>query len=150
MVQLPAHNTPQFEWGRAKTPRHPQPVPPIFQPEVAARAVYSAAHMRRRELYVGGPTVKTIWGNKLLPGLADRYLARDGFEAQLTDDPLEGGRDGNLFEPVPGDHGTHGRFDDDARERSVQLKLAKRRGAVAGAVALALGAAGVGLVRAWH
>jgi NAD(P)-dependent dehydrogenase (short-subunit alcohol dehydrogenase family) len=148
MVQLPALNTPQFEIGRTKMNRHPQPVPPIYQPEVAADAIVWASEHRRREIFVGGPTVKTIWGNKLAPALADRYLARNGFEAQLTDQPLEGGRPGNLFEPVPGDHGTHGHFEQ-ARERSVQLALAKRRGAIAAiAGTLALGAAAAGALKA--
>jgi len=147
MVQLPAMNTPQFEIGRAKVDRHPQPVPPIYQPEVAANAIVWAAEHRRREIYVGGPTVKTIWGNKLLPALADVYLARNGFGSQLTDEPLPGVRDGNLFAPVPGDHGTRGRFAD-ARRRSIQLVLAKHRRAVAGAGVAALGAAAVTLAKA--
>ena len=147
MVQLPAMNTPQFEIGRAKVDRHPQPVPPIYQPEVAANAIVWAAEHRRREIYVGGPTVKTIWGNKLLPALADVYLARNGFGSQLTDEPLPGVRDGNLFAPVPGDHGTRGRFAG-ARRRSIQLVLAKHRRAVAGAGVAALGAAAVTLAKA--
>jgi NAD(P)-dependent dehydrogenase (short-subunit alcohol dehydrogenase family) len=146
MVQLPALNTPQFEIGRAKLNRQPQPVPPIFQPEVAADAIVWASEHRRREVHVGGPTVKTIWGNKLLPALADLYLARDGVEAQLTDLPLEGGREGNLFAPVPGDHGTRGRFTD-ARSRSVQLALTKRRRGILGTVALAAVGAVAGVVR---
>jgi len=136
MVQLPALNTPQFDIGRAKVDRHPQPVPPIYQPEVAANAIVWASEHRRREIYVGGATVKTIWGNKLVPSLADRYLARDGYDAQLTDEPIAGGREGNLFAPVPGDHGTRGRFPD-ARGRSVQLALAKHRGAIGAGLATA-------------
>jgi NAD(P)-dependent dehydrogenase (short-subunit alcohol dehydrogenase family) len=147
MVQLPALNTPQFEIGRTKLDRHPQPVPPIYQPEVAARAIVWASEHRRREIHVGGATVKTIWGNKLVPGLADRYLARSGVESQLTDEPLTGGRDGNLFAPVPGDHGTRGRFDD-ARSRSLQLALAKHRRAVTGAGLVLAGAAALTAVRA--
>jgi NAD(P)-dependent dehydrogenase (short-subunit alcohol dehydrogenase family) len=147
MVQLPALNTPQFEIGRAKVDRHPQPVPPIYQPEVAADAIVWASEHRRREIYVGGPTVKTIWGNKLLPALGDVYLARNGFGAQLTDEPLEGRRDGNLFSPVPGDHGTRGRFDD-ARRHSVQLALTKHRRAVAGAGLAVAGAAAFTAARA--
>jgi NAD(P)-dependent dehydrogenase (short-subunit alcohol dehydrogenase family) len=147
MVQLPALNTPQFEIGRTKLDRHPQPVPPIYQPEVAARAIVWASEHRRREIHVGGATVKTIWGNKLVPGLADRYLAGSGVESQLTDEPLTGGRDGNLFAPVPGDHGTRGRFDD-ARSRSLQLALAKHRRAVTGAGLVLAGAAALTAVRA--
>src|SRR4051795_6789894 len=94
MVQLPALNTPQFEMGRAKVDRHPQPVPPIYQPEIAANAIVWASEHGRRELYVGGPTVKTIWGNNLIPSLLDRYLARNGYEAQLTDEQIGGGREG--------------------------------------------------------
>jgi hypothetical protein len=111
-------------------------VPPIYQPEVAAEAIVWASQRRRREIYVGGPTVKTIWGNKLLPGLGDRYLARNGYAAQLTDEELEGGRQGNLFAPVPGDHGTRGRFED-ARRRSLQFALSKHRRAIGGALAVA-------------
>jgi NAD(P)-dependent dehydrogenase (short-subunit alcohol dehydrogenase family) len=147
MVQLPALNTPQFEIGRTKLDRHPQPVPPIYQPEVAARAIVWASEHRRREIHVGGATVKTIWGNKLVPGLADRYLAGSGVESQLTDEPLTGGRDGNLFAPVPGDHGTRGRVDD-ARSRSLQLALAKHRRAVTGAGLVLAGAAALTAVRA--
>jgi short-subunit dehydrogenase len=147
MVQLPALNTPQFEIGRAKVDRHPQPVPPIYQPEVAANAIVWASEHRRREIYVGGATVKTIWGNKLLPALGDVYLARKGFGAQLTDEPLDGRRNGNLFAPVPGDHGVRGRFDD-ARRHSVQLLLAKHRRAIAGAGLAAAGAAALTAARA--
>jgi hypothetical protein len=149
MVQLPALNTPQFEIGRAKVDRHPQPVPPIYQPEVAANAIVWASEHRRREIYVGGSTVKTIWGNKLLPALGDVYLARNGFGAQLTDEPLPGGRDGNLFAPLPGDHGAHGRFGD-ARRRSVQLTLSKHRRALAGAGIAVAGAAAITAARALH
>jgi NAD(P)-dependent dehydrogenase (short-subunit alcohol dehydrogenase family) len=142
MVQLPALNTPQFEIGRTKMDRSPQPVPPIYQPEVAADAIVWASEHRRREIQVAAPTVEVILANKLVPGLLDRYLARTGFDSQLTDESLTGGREGNLFAPVPGDHGTRGRFDD-ARERSILLALAKRRRALAGAAGLAaLGAVG--------
>jgi short-subunit dehydrogenase len=136
MVQLPALNTPQFGIGRAKIDRHPQPVPPIYQPEVAATAIVWASEHRRREIYVGGPTVKTIWGNKLVPSLADRYLASTGYDAQLTDEPIGSGREGNLFVPVSGDHGTRGRFND-ARGRSVQFALARHRGAIGAGLATA-------------
>src|SRR5688572_8963633 len=88
-VQLPAHNTPQFDWGRAKLPNRPQPVPPIYQPEVAARAIEYAATHRRREVLVAWPTVKAVYGERVAPGLLDRYLARSGYEAQQTDEPLE-------------------------------------------------------------
>jgi NAD(P)-dependent dehydrogenase (short-subunit alcohol dehydrogenase family) len=122
-VQLPAHNTPQFEWGRAKLPRHPQPVPPIFQPEVAAKAIEHAAEHAPREILVSWPTVKAVLGERIAPGLLDRYLARTGYDSQQTDEPLEGEREGNLFEPVPGDFGAHGRFDHRSRDRSLLLDL---------------------------
>jgi NAD(P)-dependent dehydrogenase (short-subunit alcohol dehydrogenase family) len=122
-VQLPAHNTPQFEWGRAKLPRHPQPVPPIFQPEVAAKAIEHAAEHAPRELLVAWPTVKAVLGERIAPGLLDRYLARTVYDSQQTDEPLEGEREGNLFEPVPGDFGAHGRFDHRSRDRSLLLDL---------------------------
>jgi NAD(P)-dependent dehydrogenase (short-subunit alcohol dehydrogenase family) len=138
MVQLPALNTPQFTWSRAKLPRAPQPVPPIFQPEVAADAIVWAARHPRRELMVGWPTVKAIVGNALAPGIADRYLARNGFDAQQTDELVDPDRPDNLFEPVPGDQGAHGPFDDQSRDRSIQLRLAKHRlPLLAGAAALA-------------
>jgi len=138
MVQLPALNTPQFTWSRAKLPRSPQPVPPIFQPEVAADAIVWAASHPRRELMVGWPTVKAIVGNALVPGIADRYLARNAFDAQQTDEPVDPDRADNLFEPVPGDQGAHGPFDDQSRARSFQLPLAKHRiPLLAGVAALA-------------
>jgi NAD(P)-dependent dehydrogenase (short-subunit alcohol dehydrogenase family) len=122
-VQLPAENTPQFDWSRAKLPRHPQPVPPIFQPEVAAKAIEHAALHAPRELLVAWPTVKAVFGERIAPGLLDRYLARAGFDAQQTDEPLEGEREGNLFDPVPGDFGAQGPFDGRARRRSLLLDV---------------------------
>jgi short-subunit dehydrogenase len=110
MVHLPAMNTPQFEWCRSRLPRHPQPVPPIFEPEVAAEAIYWAAHHRRREVFVGGSTVKAIFGNKVMPSALDYYLANTGYEAQQTQDPIAPDRPDNLFEPVNTDYGTHGLF----------------------------------------
>jgi hypothetical protein len=138
-VQLPAHNTPQFEWGRAKLPGHPRPVPPIFQPEVAAKAIEYAATHRRREVLVAWPTVKAVYGERVAPGLLDRYLARIGYDAQQTDEPLGGEREGNLFDPVPGEFSAHGRFDDRAKKRSLLLEANLHRGPLllAGAVALA-------------
>ena len=126
MVELPAHNTPQFRWSRAKMPRAPRPVPPIFQPELAAEAIFYAAQSRRRELVVGWPTLKAIYGEKVAPGLLDRYLARNGYEAQQTDERLDGERAGNLFEPVDGDFAAHGPFDDQARPRSLLFDLDRR------------------------
>jgi NAD(P)-dependent dehydrogenase (short-subunit alcohol dehydrogenase family) len=127
MVQLPGLNTPQFDQCRSKMPRSPMPVPPIFQPELAADAVHWAAHHRRRQLYVGGSTVKTIFGNRLAPWVADRYLARTGVDAQQTDEEMDGPRTGNLDAPSPGDPGAHGRFDAQSEGRSIQLVLTKHR-----------------------
>jgi NAD(P)-dependent dehydrogenase (short-subunit alcohol dehydrogenase family) len=128
IVQMPALNTPQFEWSKTRLPRRPQPVPPIYQPEVAARAVLWAAEHERPELYVGFSTLLAIVGNKLLPRLGDWYLARTGWESQQTDEPLPPGRQDNLWEPVVGDHGAHGRFDDRARPSSLHLWLTTHRG----------------------
>ena len=121
MVQLPAMNTPQFSWVKSRLPRKPQPVPPIYQPEVGAEAVLFAARNDRREMYVGYPTVEAIVGDKIAPGFADWYLARNGYEAQQTDEPVGADRRDNLWEPVPGDHGAHGLFDDRASASSPQL-----------------------------
>jgi NAD(P)-dependent dehydrogenase (short-subunit alcohol dehydrogenase family) len=123
MVHMPALNTPQFEIGRTKLPRHPQPVPPIYEPEVAAAAIVWISEHRRRQLYVGGPTLKTVIGNRIAPGFVDRYLARTGYEGQQTEESVDPDRPDNLFEPVPGDHGTHGRFGSGARTRSLITSL---------------------------
>ena len=140
-VELPALNTPQFSWGRTKMPRQPQPVPPIFQPEVAADAIVWAARNERRELYVGWPTVQAIVGNKIAPGLADLYLARTGYDSQQIDERVPPDRPDNLFEPVPGNFAARGRFDDQAKRRSAQLWLTKhRRWLAVGAVAALAGA----------
>jgi len=140
MVQLPAVNTPQFDRCRSKMPKKPMPVPPIYQPEVAADAVHWAAHARRRQVYVGAPTVYTILGNKVVPGFGDVYLAKTGVDAQQTDETVDAPREGNLFGPVGGDPGARGDFDRQAHPRSVQLWLVKHRGAAAIA-ALAAGGA---------
>jgi NAD(P)-dependent dehydrogenase (short-subunit alcohol dehydrogenase family) len=137
MVQLPAVNTPQFTWSRVKMPHQPQPVPPIFQPEVAAEAIVFAAGHPRREVVVGWPTMKAIFGNAVAPGIADRYLADNGYQAQQTDVPLEHERPGNLFEPVEGDHGAHGPFDDRSKPFSFQLWTTKNRRALGAAGAAA-------------
>jgi NAD(P)-dependent dehydrogenase (short-subunit alcohol dehydrogenase family) len=139
MVQMPALNTPQFGWVKSRLPRKPQPVPPIFQPEVAARAIVYAAHHRRREIYVGWPTVKAVVGNKMAAGYADHYLARHGYDAQQYDGFADPNRPNNLWEPVPGDHGAHGQFDDRATYHSPQLWSNLHRGILAavGAVGLA-------------
>ncbi len=121
MVQLPAMNTPQFSWVKSRLPREPQPVPPIYQPEIAAEAIIYAAYHKHREMEVGMPTVVAVEGNKVFPGLMDRYLARTNYEAQQTDKPVQPDRRDNLWSPVPGDHGAHGTFDDRASDSSPQL-----------------------------
>lgn len=118
MVQMPALNTPQFEWVRSRLPNKPQPVPPIFQPEVAAEAIDFAAHHNRREVFVGYPTWKAIIGNKLFPGLGDLYLSKTGWSSQQTDEPVSPRRPDNLFTPLEGDHGAHGPFDHRAQDFS--------------------------------
>jgi short-subunit dehydrogenase len=143
MVQLPAVNTPQFDWCLTRMPGHPQPVPPIYQPEVPAEAVYWAAHHHRRELWVGRSTVKAILASYLVPSLADRYLARTGYDAQqISDLPVPPDRPANLFAPVPRLAATHGRFDDRAKSRSPELWLTThRRALISGVAASALSAA---------
>lgn len=145
MVELPGVNTPQFEQVATTLERHPQPVPPIYQPELAARAVLWAADHPRRELYVGEPTPLVIWGGRLAPSLLDRYLARTNIKAQQTQEPIPKDRPSYLWEPLPGDRGAHGIFDDRAHERSIQYELATHRGLVAGVTAAA--AAGAVLAR---
>src|ERR671928_211918 len=110
MVQLPAVNTPQFDWLLTRLPKHAQPVPPIYQPEVIARAIaYAAEHPQRREYWVGASTALTLLANAVVPGLLDRYLARTGFKSQQTDEPADPNRRANLWEPVDdtGDYGAH-------------------------------------------
>ena len=143
MVQLPALNTPQFDHCRSRMPRKPQPVPPIFQPELAAEAILWASKHARREVYVGGPTVEAIVGDKLASGLADRYLAKTNFEAQQTRVPADPDRPDNLFEPLAGDPGAHGRFDDRSKPRSIQWWLTSNRDALLTAAAGVLAAAGL-------
>jgi NAD(P)-dependent dehydrogenase (short-subunit alcohol dehydrogenase family) len=127
MVQLPALNTPQFGWVKSRLPRKAQPVPPIFQPEVAAEAIYFAAHNPRREFYIGLPTIKAIVADKIAPALVDRYLARTGYDSQQYDGAEDPNRPDNLWQPVPGDHGAHGAFDSRARIWSPQLWTGERR-----------------------
>ncbi|NKE70763.1 SDR family oxidoreductase [Nitrospiraceae bacterium HYJII51-Mn-bac16s-1-B09] len=145
MVQLPAHNTPQFSWIKTRMPNHPQPVPPIFQPEVAAEAIYWAAHHNRRELTVGWPAAKAIWGNKIIPGFLDWYLALKGYGGQQTGEPVDPNRPDNLWRPVPGDHGARGIFSHRAKPDSIHLRLNLHRGTViaAGVIALMLLATGI-------
>lgn len=134
MVHLPAVNTPQFEWCEARLPNRPQPVPPIYQPEVCASAIVHAAEHPRRELWVGAPTYASILGQRALPLVMDRFLADAGWGGQMTDLPLEPGRRSNLFEPVPGKQAAHGAFDEQSHGWSPALALTKRRGWVMGTV----------------
>ncbi|MBV9251533.1 MAG: SDR family oxidoreductase [Acetobacteraceae bacterium] len=136
MVHLPAVNTPQFDWALNKMPKRPQPVPPIFQPEVAARAIVFAAFHHRREVWVGFPTVKAILANRVIPGLLDRYLAKAGYTGQLSDETKPDNAPANLFETVPGPYGAHGRFDANARPASWEMLTSRHRDALAGAVAV--------------
>jgi NAD(P)-dependent dehydrogenase (short-subunit alcohol dehydrogenase family) len=145
VVQMPAVNTPQFSWVRSRLPKDPQPVPPIYQPEVAARGVvFAADHPRRRQYWVGGSTAATIVANRLAPALLDRYLARTGYGSQQTAQPAGPGRPDNLVQPVDGthghDHGSRGAFDGRSHQRSPQLWVSQHArlasGALAGAAVL--------------
>ena len=139
MVQLPALNTPQFGWVKSRLPRKAQPVPPIFQPEVAAEAIYFAAHHPRREFYVGWSSATAIIANKIAPGLLDHFLARTGYDSQQYDGAEDPNRAYNLWEPVPGDHGAHGDFNARAKKSSAFLWMSEHRGwlmLIAAAVAL--------------
>jgi hypothetical protein len=148
MVQMPAVNTPQFSWVLSRLPRHPQPVPPIYQPETVAEMVlYAADHPKRREYWVGSSTAATLAANALIPGLLDRYLARTGFDSQQTDRPHDPSAPANLFRAADGegghDFGPHGEFDGRARRRDPQLWASRHHGtlATAGAAAVAGAAA---------
>lgn len=138
VAQLPAVNTPQFDWVKSRLPKKPQPVPPIFQPEVIADAVVWLSHHPRRELYIGASTAKAIIADKIAPGLADRYLARNGYDSQQTEQPEVPDRPHNLWQPVTGDHGAHGRFDENARGFSIQFWLSKHKIALATTAASAV------------
>jgi NADP-dependent 3-hydroxy acid dehydrogenase YdfG len=148
MVQLPGVNTTQFNWCRSKMPDHPQPVPPIYQPEIPAEAVYWASQHHRREVWVGASAVLAILGNRVAPSIADRYLARTGFKGQqMQGKPVSPDRPDNLFEPLPQLAATHGIFDDQAKIRSPQMWMATHRPVVFGALA-GFAAAATGVARA--
>ncbi|MDQ6736927.1 MAG: SDR family oxidoreductase [Gemmatimonadota bacterium] len=137
MVQMPALNTPQFGWVKSRLPHKAQPVPPIFEPEVAADAIYWAAHRREREVWVGMPTVAAIVGSKFIPGVLDRYLGRTGYASQQTSQPVDPNAPNDLWEPVAGDHGAHGTFDSRAHAFCPELWTDQHRGLLAiGAVGL--------------
>ena len=144
---MPAVNTPQFSWVRSKLPRKPQPVPPIYQPEVAAKGVlFAADYPERKEYWVGGTTAVTILTNRVVTRLLDRYLASTGYSSQQTSEPSEPGQRDNLSEPVDGppgtDHGAHGLFDDRSSPRSLQLWLSQHARLAAGSAATAALVAG--------
>jgi NAD(P)-dependent dehydrogenase (short-subunit alcohol dehydrogenase family) len=151
MVHLPGLNTTQFGLVRTRLPRTPRPVAPVYQPEIAARAIVHAAdHPQRRAYWVGGSTALAIVGNRIAPWFADWYLAKTAIKGQQTDHTADEHRKHTdyLFEPVPGDHGSHGSFDDEAKRHSPQALLSRHRGAAAaGAAGLAAGAAAVLLRR---
>ena len=139
MVEMPAVNTPQFEWCATTLDQRPRPMGKVFQPEVAARAIVWAAHARRREICVGMPSQLAVWGDKIAPGLLDRYVARTAVSGQQSGEPLPHDRPANLWKPVPGEYAAHGRFGDDARDNSAWLWVVMNRNwLAAGSVALAL------------
>lgn len=145
MVQMPALNTPQFGWVRSRLPRKAQPVPPIYQPEVAARLIYHAAHHpEKREWYASWSVLKAIFGNKISPCYADHYLAKNGYESQQYDGPEDPNRPDNLYHPLPGDHGAHGAFDDRAKDSSAEA-WAEEHVCTLGLILLGVAAAGAGL-----
>src|SRR6266511_1475119 len=147
-VHMPALNTPQFDWVKSRLPKKAQPVPPIYQPEVGARAiVYAAMHPERREYWVGGTTVATILADKVAPGLLDRYLGMTGFSSQQADEPEDPSRPSNLWAPVDADEdrGAHGRFDEKSHLRSVQWWATTHRGLVALSGAAGTAAAAIAL-----
>lgn len=146
MVQMPAMNTVQFTWVKSRLPDKPQPVPPIFQPEVAAQVVVHAAESDRprREYWVGLPTVEAIVGQMFIPGLLDRYLGRTGYKGQQTDAPDSSDRANNLWKYVPGKHQTHGPFDDRSQSSSTQVFLdLNRKWFALGALVLTAGICGL-------
>jgi NAD(P)-dependent dehydrogenase (short-subunit alcohol dehydrogenase family) len=139
MVQLPAINTPQFDWSRNKMSRRPRPMPPVFDPEVAARAILYAARARPREVFVGGPTLGAAFGNALAPSWFDRLLARRAYGGQMSDRPTDAATPDNLFAPAPGDFAVRGSFGDEARRRSWELELLMAISRLTSAVRLMLG-----------
>ena len=147
MVHLSAFNTPQFGWARTTMAHRPQPVPPIFQPELAAEAIAWASTHDRREWWVGWPAAQAILAQRLVPGLLDRWLALKGYRGQQDEEALPEGRQDNLFQPVPGDHGAHGRFEDRARDRSGQWWFVTHRGLLVAATIVLLAGVSAGL--AW-
>lgn len=148
MVQMPGVNTPQFDWIRAKLPGQPRPIGKVYQPEVAGRAVYFAAHTDRKEVEVGLPTVQAIWGDKVASSLLDYELARVGFKGQQRPERVKPDRKDNLFEPVAGDHGARGSFSDEAVDSSAELWISEHKKELGLAALGAAAAAGVGFMLA--
>jgi hypothetical protein len=144
MVQLPAMNTPQFDWVRSRLGGRAQPVLPVYQPEIGAEAIHWAAHNDRRELWVGLPTVAAILGDRIAPGLLERYLAATAIDGQQAPEPDDPNRPDNLWEPLTGDRGAHGRFDGLALGSSPQLWSATHRGVTVGALLAAAAAIAMG------
>lgn len=130
MVELPAVNTPQFDWALNKMGRRARPVAPVFQPEIPARAIFFAAKHPRRQTWIGFPTVKAILANRIAPGLIDRYLADAGYSGQMSNEPLPDDAPNNLFEPVAGEYAAHGRFDGEARRSSYEVFTSRHRNAM--------------------
>ncbi len=141
MVELPGVNTPQFDWIKTNLPNKPRPASPPYQPEIAARAIHYAAHHRRKSMWVGWPTWEAILGDRVSSALLDRYLAKTGFDGQQSEEPVAPDRKDNLYQPVPGDHGAHGRFDATARDHSSQLWISTHPGTIAAISIAALGIA---------
>jgi NAD(P)-dependent dehydrogenase (short-subunit alcohol dehydrogenase family) len=148
MVQMPGINTPQFDWIRARLPGQPRPVGKVYQPEVAARAIHAAAHDGRKEMLVGLPTIEAVWGNKVASSLMDDYLAATGFKSQQRPERVSPDRKDNLFEPVAGDHGARGSFDDEAVDSSAELWVTEHKKQLGLAALGAAAAAGVGFMLA--
>jgi NAD(P)-dependent dehydrogenase (short-subunit alcohol dehydrogenase family) len=146
MVQLPGVNTPQFDWIRVKLPGQPRPVGKVYQPEVAARAIFAAAHGDRKEMLVGLPTLEAVWSNKVASSLLDDYLAATGFKSQQRPQPVQPDRKDNLFEPVAGDHGAHGSFDGEAVDSSTELWISEHKKGVGLAALGAAAFAGAGFM----
>ncbi|HYZ93147.1 MAG TPA: SDR family oxidoreductase [Actinomycetota bacterium] len=138
MVQLPAVNTPQFDWVLSRLPRRAQPVPPIYQPEPIARSVVAFAEHPRRQMWLGWATIRAILGNRVIAGILDRYLGRTGYEAQQTDEPERADRPSNLWSSPGGDWGAHGRFDDRAQPTSLAMWASRHRRALTVATAAVL------------
>jgi short-subunit dehydrogenase len=145
-VDLPAVNTPQFDWARNKMGFKAQPVPPVYQPEVPARAIYFGAFNPRRQIWVGFPTVKAILANRIAPAWIDRYLSKSGYTGQITDIPSDPDAPGNLFKPVQGAFGAHGRFDRQARVGSWEMFTSRHRSAAWAAVFVGVAAIGAHMV----